>query len=296
VGFVSAAVREGYKQSMTAFLKGLAEAGFVDGKNVTIEYRWAEGHNERLPAMLADLVERRVSVIAATTTPAARAAKAATTTIPIVAESAEDFVQLGLVPSMSRPGGNITGVTQMGAVEVKKLEFMHELLPQARRFALLVNPAGSGVAQPEMARFAAAARTLGLELDILEASSEAELDDVFAKAVQLQASGLVIGNDVLFTGHTPQLADLAMRHRIAAVYRGHDYVNAGGLASYGTDLSEYYRLVGIYVGRILKGEKPADLPVLQPTKVELLINLKTAARLGIAVPTALTARADEVIE
>ncbi|HWX05266.1 MAG TPA: ABC transporter substrate-binding protein [Bradyrhizobium sp.] len=298
VGFLNAASAETYAPLAAAFRKGLDEAGYADGRNVTIEYRWAEGHNERLPALAADLVQRQVAVIAATSTPAALAAKAATATTPIVFETAADPIQLRLVASLNRPGGNVTGVTQTN-VEVgpKRLELLHELLPAARIMAFLVDPSDPAVAETTANQMLAAARTLGLELRVLNASAEEDFDAVFAKVSQLQASGLVIGaGTAIFAGRSGQLAALAARHAVPTVGANRLFVNSGGLISYGADIVDAYRLTGGYVGRILKGEKPADLPVQQATKIELRINLKAAKALGITVPLPLLGRADEVIE
>ena len=298
VGFLNAASAETYAPLAAAFRKGLDEAGYADGRNVTIEYRWAEGHNDRLPALAADLVQRQVAVIAATSTPAALAAKAATATTPIVFETAADPIQLGLVASLNRPGGNVTGVTQTN-VEVgpKRLELLHELLPAARIMAFLVDPSDPAVAETTANQMLAAARTLGLELRVLNASAEEDFDAVFAKVSQLQASGLVIGaGTAIFAGRSGQLAALAARHAVPTVGANRLFVNSGGLISYGADIVDAYRLTGGYVGRILKGEKPADLPVQQATKIELRINLKAAKALGITVPLPLLGRADEVIE
>jgi putative tryptophan/tyrosine transport system substrate-binding protein len=297
VGFINAAAAQSYKQQLSAFLKGLSEAGYVDGRNVTIEYRWAEEQNDRLPAMAADLVRRQVAVIAASSTPAALAAKAATTTIPIVFEMGGDPVQLGLVPSLNRPGGNVTGVTQSNqGMAPKRLQLLHELLPATRVMALLVNPAYPTVAETDTKEVNAAARTLGLELHVLNAGTERDFDGVFAKLIQLRAGGLVIGGGAFFTSHRERLAALALRHAVPAIFFGREFAVAGGLLSYGADIPEAYRLAGIYTGRVLKGDKPADLPVQQATKVELIINLRTAKALGITVPNTLIGRADEVIE
>ena len=297
VGFVSVASAKGYAPQLSGFLKGLSETGYVDGRNVAIEYRWAEGRTDRLPAMVADLVHRQVAVIAATTTPAALAAKAATTTIPVVFEMASDPVRLGLVRSLSRPGGNVTGVTNL-IVEVapKRLELLHELLPTASVVALLVNPTNPTVAEAYITEVQAAARTLGLELHVLNASTERDFDEVFAKLIQLRAGGLVIGGDPFFTSRSEQLAALTVHHAVPAVYQGRRFAVAGGLLSYGADSTDAYRLAGNYTGRVLKGDKPAELPVQQATKVELYINLKTAKALGVNVPNTLIGRADEVIE
>jgi putative ABC transport system substrate-binding protein len=279
-----------------AFRQGLRETGYDEGRNVAIEYRWAEGQYDRLPAMAADLIHRQVSVIAAVTTPAALAAKAATATIPIVFTTISDPVQIGLVASLSRPGGNVTGVTQLN-VEVgpKLLELLHEVVPTATIMALLVNP-GNPNAETTKRDLQAAARTLGLQLHVLNASNEGDFDAVFARLRQLRAGGLVIGGDVFFTGRSEQLAALTLRHAVPSIYQPRAFVAAGGLMTYGAIATEAYRQVGVYTGRILKGEKPTDLPVQQATKVELIINLKTAQTLGLTFPLSLLGRADEVIE
>jgi putative tryptophan/tyrosine transport system substrate-binding protein len=297
VGFLNAETAQGYARPLAAFLKGLKESGYEDGRNVGIEYRWAEGHNDRLPAMAADLVRRQVTVIAATTTPAALAAKAATATIPIVFESATDPVRFGLVASLNRPGGNVTGVTQTNAeVAPKLLELLHELLPTARVMGLLVNAASPALSGNQTKDFLAAAQTLGIELHVLNASTDSDLDAAFADLIRLRAGGLVISTDPFFTSRSEQLAALAARNAMATVYKGRDYAAAGGLLSYGTDIVDTFRLAGAYTGRILKGEKAADLPVQQAAKVELIINMKTAKALGITFPLTLLGRADEVIE
>jgi putative tryptophan/tyrosine transport system substrate-binding protein len=298
IGFLNAASAQSYAPFAAAFLKGLAEIGYVDGRNVRIEYRWAEGQNDRLPALAADLVQRQVAVIAATSTPAALAAKAATTTIPIVFETAADPVQLGLVASLNRPDGNVTGVTQTNLeIAPKRLELLHELIPSAHVMALLVDPSNPAVAETTADEMLAAARTLGLQLHVLNASNESEFDAVFAKLGQLQASGLVISaGTAFFVSRSGQLAALAAQHAVPAISAGRAFVMAGGLISYGGDIVDAYRLTGGYVGRILKGEKPADLPVQQATKIDLLINLKAAKALGITVPLTLLGRADEVVE
>jgi putative ABC transport system substrate-binding protein len=297
IGFVNPTSAQGFARPLSAFLKGLGETGYVEGRNVVVEYRWAENRNDRLPAMVADLVRRQVSVIAATSTPAAVAAKAATTTIPIVFEVGSDPIQLGLVASLRRPGGNITGATQLvQEVTPKMLELLHELLPTAHIMALLVNPASPDLAQTNTSKVLAAAHTLGLELHVLNASSERDFEGVFAKVIELRAGGLVIGAEALFTSHSEQLAAISVHHGVPTIYKGREFAAAGGLMSYGSDIWDSYRLAGIYTGRVLKGEKPAELPVQQATKVELFINLKTAKALGINVPLPLSGRADEIFE
>jgi putative ABC transport system substrate-binding protein len=265
---------------VTGFRQGLKEAGYVEGRNLTIEY----------------LVGHQVAVIVATGALASLAAKAATTTLPIVFETSGDPVKLGFVGSLSRPGGNLTGVSQLGEEEApKRLELLHELLPTARVMVLLVNPVEPS-AGDQVRVSLAAAKTLGLELHVLNASIERDFDAAFAKLTELRAGGLTIGGATLFTSHIEQLAALTVRHPIPAVYQRREFAAAGGLMSYGTNIADTHRLVGIYTGRVLKGEKPADLPVQQATKVELYINLKTAKALGITVPISLLGRADEVIE
>jgi putative tryptophan/tyrosine transport system substrate-binding protein len=297
IGFINSASPQSYARPLAAFLKGLGEAGYVDGRNVAIEYRWADYRLDRLPAMAADLVHRQVTMIAATSTQAALAAKAATAVIPIVFEMAGDPVKLGLVASLNRPGGNVTGVSQLNVeIAPKRLELLHELLPTATAMALLINPANPTLADPTRRALQAAARTLGLQLHVVNASSEGDFDAVFANVIQLRASGLVIGTDPYFTGRSEQLAALAVRHAVPTVYAWREFAAAGGLVSYGSDVTDAYRLAGIYTGRVLKGEKPTDLPVQQATRVELIINLKAAKALGISVPLPLIGRADEVIE
>ena len=298
IGFLNGAAADGYRPMVNAFRLGLQDLGFVDGQNVTIEYLWAEGHNEHLPAMAADLVRRQVAVIAATSTPAALAAKAATSTIPIVFETAADPVRLGLVASLNRPGGNLTGATQTNVeVAPKRLELLHEVLPTAHVMALLVNPSNPSVAEIATTEMQAAADTLGLELQVLKASNESDFDSMFATLTQLRAGGLIMtAGDPFFASRSRQLGGLAARHAVPAVGAGREFAVGGGLFGYGADINDAYRLAGGYVGRILKGDKPADLPVQEATKVELVINLKAAKALGIAVPIPLLGRADEVIE
>jgi len=297
IGFLNGASPHLYAHLVRAFRQGLSETGFVEGRDVAIEYRWAEGQYHRLPALAADLVRRQVTVLAATSTPAARAAKALASTIPIVFTTDGDPVQLGLVASLSRPGGNVTGVTSL-AVEVgpKRLELAHDLIPTATIMALLVNPTNP-LAEAVSRDLQAAARTLGLELHVLHASTERDFEVVFTTLVQLRAAALVIGSaDPFFTSRAEQLAALALRHAVPAIYQFREFAAAGGLVSYGGRVTDSYRQAGVYTGRILKGEKPADLPVQQSTKVELIINLKTAKALGLTIPLPLLGRADEVIE
>jgi putative ABC transport system substrate-binding protein len=296
IGFLNGASPEGYAPYVAAFHQGLKEAGYVEGQNVAIEYRWAQGQYDRLPALAADLVRRQVAVIAVGTNPAAPAAKAATATIPIVFTTGLDPVQEGLVASLNRPGGNLTGVTAL-AVEVgpKGLELLHELVPAATVIALLVNPTNPS-AEALSSDLRTAARTLGLQLHILRASTERDFDRVFATLLQLRAGGLVIGTDGFFNTQSEQLATLTVRHAVPAIFPFREFTAAGGLMSYGVSIRDLYRLVGVYTGRILRGEKPADLPVHRATKVELVINLKTAKALGLTFPITLLGRADEVIE
>jgi putative ABC transport system substrate-binding protein len=296
IGFLNADSPRGYARELSAFLKGLGESGYVDGRNVAVEYRWAENRIDRLPAMAADLVNRRVDVIAATSTPAALAAKAATTSIPIIFETGADPVLLGLVASLSRPGGNVTGITQLSLeVNPKRLQLLHELIPNVGVMALLVNPS-NGAAEFQSQKVLAAAKTLGLKLHVVNASTEHDFDSVFADLIRLQVGGLVIGGDAFFNGRVKQLAALTIQHAVPAVYQWRAFAAAGGLLSYGSELTDAYRLAGIYTGRILKGDKPSDLPVQQATKVEFFINLKTAKALGITVSLPLSGRADEVFE
>jgi putative ABC transport system substrate-binding protein len=297
IGFLGSESPDLWAARVRAFRQGLSETGYIEGQSVSIEYRWADGQNERLPALAADLVRRQVTVIAAPgSTSAALAAKAATTRIPIVFTVALDPVGLGLVPTLNRPGGNLTGASTLN-VEVgpKRLELLHELLPAARILALLINPTNPN-AEIESRGLQTAARALGLQLQILHASSEHEFDSVFATMIQLRAGGLTIGADPFFTGRSEQLATLALGHAVPAIYQFHEFAAAGGLMSYGGSFTDSFHTAGIYAGRILKGEKPADLPIQQSTKVELILNLKTAKALGLTVPLSLLARADEVIE
>ena len=295
IGFVNAGSPKGYARPLSAFLKGLGQAGYVEGRNVTIEYRWAEGQYDRLPAFVADFVQRKVNVIAGTSTQGGLAAKAAAATIPVVFTTSGDPVRLGFVTSLSRPDGNITGAAQLNVeVAPKRLELIREVLPSAVNVALLTNPT-SPLTEPLLRGLRTAAAALRLKLHVLQASSEQDLITAFAALAQLRADALVIGTDSFFTSRSEDLAALAVRHRVPAIYQYPEFTIAGGLMSYGGTITESYRLAGIYVGRILKGEKPADLPV-QVTKVELIVNLKSAKALGITFPLSVLGRADEVIE
>jgi ABC-type uncharacterized transport system substrate-binding protein len=298
IGFVHPGSAQSFARPLSAFLKGLGETGYVEGRNVAIEYRWAGDRSDQLPAMVDDLVRRQVSVLAVLgSTPAALAAKAASTTVPIVFTIAGDPVQVGLVASLNRPGGNLTGVVTLNVeIAPKRLELLHELFPTATSFALLVNPANPALAKPVSEHVQAAARMLGVKLHVLHVSSEPELDAALGTAARLQVAGLMIGPDAFFNSRIEQLAALTSRHALPAVYQWREFTAAGGLLSYGSSITDVYRQVGVYTGRILKGEKPADLPVEQTTKVELFVNLKAAKAFGITVPTALLVRADEVIE
>ena len=296
IGFLGPGSPESDANRVEGFRQGLNDTGHVEGKNLTIDYRWAEGHYDRFSTMASDLVNHKVFLIAAMSAPAALAAKAAATTIPIVFETSGDPVKLGLVASLARPGGNATGVTGLGEeVLPKRVELLHELMPKARILALMTNPAGA-FAETQAREAVAVANSLGLKLHVINASTEADLDAVFAKLIQLHAEGLVITGDILFTTHLNKLAALTFRYKVPAIYQRREFVAAGGLISYGSNLAHTHRLAGIYAGRILKGEKPADLPVQQATKVELYINLATAKALGLTIPQSVLSRADEVIQ
>ena len=296
VGFLGTTTPNDYASRVAAFHEGLKEAGYIEGQNVAMEYRWPEGRYDRLPMLAADLVRRQVAVIAAAGPPAARAAKAATSTVPIVFTNGDDPVEAGLVRSLNRPGGNITGVhlflTELNA---KKLGLMRDLLPQLQAMAALLNPTSQN-ADPQSKELQAAGRALGLHIGIFNASSESEIDAAFVAIAQQRLGALVVGNDPFFFSRREQLVALAARHAIPVVYDLREFADAGGLMTYGTNLKNAYRQAGVYVGRILKGEKLADLPVLRSTKFEFVINLKTAKALGLTFPPGLLAIADEVIE
>ena len=298
IGFLGSSSPDLFARPLSAFRQGLNETGYVEGRNVTIEYRWADGQNDRLPALAADLVRRQVNVIAAPgSTPAALAAKAATATIPVIFQVGTDPVAAGLVASLARPAGNVTGVTNVNTELVpKRLELLRELIPTAKLIALLVNPTSPFITESISKDLQSATRALGLQLHILNASTEHDFDTVFATLAQLRADVLVIAPDAMFISRSEQLGALTLRHAVPAVTQFREFAAAGGLMSYGGSFTEPTRLVGVYTGRALKGEKPADLPVMQATKVELVINLKTAKALGINVPNTLIGRADEVIE
>ena len=296
VGFVSGQSNE--ERFGAAFRKALNEAGYVEGQNVMVEYHWLDGHYDRLPALVADLVRRQVAVIATPgNTPAALAAKAATATIPIVFGVAEHPVKLGLVASLARPGGNATGVNLLSAeVVAKRLGLLHDLVPKAVRIAVLVNPANSSTAEATLRDIPEAARALGLQTQVLNASTRSEIEAVFATLLRDRADALFVAPDGFFSSRRVQFATLAARHAIPAVYSNRGYPEVGGLMSYGSDTLDYYRQAGVYTAQILKGAKPADMPVLQSTKWEFVINMQTARALGLEVPNSLQMLADEVIE
>jgi putative tryptophan/tyrosine transport system substrate-binding protein len=297
IGFLGSESPSLWASRLNAFRQGLGESGFAEGRNVAIEYLWAEGQYDRLPALASELVHRQVTLIATGTVPGVRAAKAATGTIPIVFVTAGDPVKLGFVASLNRPGGNLTGVTYLGVEEgPKRVELLHELVPKADIVALLVNPTNSALAETITRDAQHVAGSLGLQLHVLHASTEQDLNTVFATLVQSHVGGLVVGSDAFFTTRSEQLAALAARYAVPTVFESREFVAAGGLIGYGTSGLSLWHLAGAYSGRVLKGEKPADLPVQESTKAELFINLKTAKALGITMPTGLLVRADEVIE
>jgi len=297
IGFLNSSSPDPDGDRVRAYRRGLSDTGYVEGRNVTIEYRWADGRNDRLPSMAADLVQRGVNVIVTGGTPATLAAKAATTTIPIVFVLSTNPVEAGLVASLNRPGGNLTGVTGLNVeLAPKKLELLHELVPSATVLALLVNPTNAIAAKNESRAVQAAARTFGLQIHVLHASTERDFDPVFASLARLRAGALVIGSDLFFTSRSQQLAALTVRHAVPSIYQFREFAAAGGLISFGGSIVDWGHQAGIHTGRILAGAKPADLPVQQATKVELFINLKTAKALGLTIPPSLLQRADQVIE
>jgi len=296
IAFLNSGSAGGYAPMVAAFRKGLKEAGYVEGENVSIEFRWADGQYDRLAGLAADLVRRKMVVIAATSTPAAQAAKAITSTIPIVFTTGADPVELGLVANINRPGGNVTGISFLvNELTAKQLEVLHQIVPKASSIGLLINPdiayAASQVKEAEQA-----ARLLAHELVVVSAKMEREIDSAFATLVQRQAKGLITISDPFLNSRRDQIIALAARHSIPAIYPVRDYTDAGGLMSYGTSIIDTYRLVGVYTGRILSGENPANLPVLRPTKLELVINLRTAKSLRLDLPATLLAVADDAIE
>jgi len=297
IGFVGDDSSGPSADQLRAFRLGLKSTGFVEGQNVVVEYRWAKGRNDQLPTFAAEVVRRQVAVIATQTTPAVLAAKAATKTIPIVFFTAGDPVDLGLVASLSRPDSNLTGATTL-TLEVgsKWLQLLHEMVPNATSLALLINPTSPNLAESQSKDLQTAARSRGLRLHVLQASTDRDFDTVFASVAQLRAGGLVISSDSFFFSRSALLATLAVQHAVPSIFGFREFVTAGGLMSYGGSLTESFRWVGVYAGRILKGEKPADLPVQQSTKIELFINLKTAQALGLEVPPTLLTRAEDVIE
>jgi putative ABC transport system substrate-binding protein len=298
VGLLGATTAQGYAAELAAFGQGLSETGFAEGRDVTIEYRWADGQYDRLPGLAADLVSRNVAVIATIGgNAAALAAKAATPTIPIVFHGGLDPVKAGLVASLNRPGGNLTGIVTLSVdTGQKKLQLIHEVVPAATTMGILLNPANKAVTEAQSNEFQTGARALGLQLHVLNASTEREIEDAFANFKQMRVGGLAIGTDGFFVSRSEQLAALVTRYAMPAIFQYREFAAAGGLMSYGDSIRDSYRLSGVYTGRILKGEKPADLPVQQATKVELIVNLKTAKTLGLTVPMSLLTRADELIE
>ena len=296
IGYLAAGSPNSEARLHEAFVKGLGEADYADGKNTSIEYRWAENQYDRLPSMAADLVRQEVAVLAATTTPAARAAKAATSAIPIVFTTIADPVQIGFVASLNRPGGNVTGATMLSVeVSPKLMELLHGAVPFAGTMALLINPTNPN-AETQSKSIQQAALKLGVKLHVLNASTERDFEAVFAKLNELQAGGLIIGHDVFFNAQAMQLGALTVRNKLPAIYTLSEFAASGGLISYGASRADAWHQAGVYVGRILKGEKPSELPVIQPTMFEFTINLRTAKALGVSIPLTLIASADEIIE
>ena len=297
IGFLHATSPDGSTERLRGFRQGLKDIGFVEGENVAIEYRWAENQNDRLPALAADLVQRRVAVIAATSTPAALAAKAATAAIPIVFVAGEDPVKLGLVASLARPGGNLTGINFFsGELTAKRLELLRELVPAAARVAVLVNPTNAFTTETTLRDIEPAARAMRLQIKVLNASTSREIDTAFATFISERPDAVFVGLDQFLNSRRVQLVNLASRHAIPAAFSNRDIVEIGGLMSYGANIADAFRQVGVYIGRILKGAKLADLPVVQASKFELVINAQTARMIDLTVPPTLLARADEVIE
>jgi putative tryptophan/tyrosine transport system substrate-binding protein len=296
IGFLHAGFADGYAKEVNGFKEGLRETGYVEGQNIAIEYRWANGHYEQLSDLAGDLVRKGVAVIAAAPLPAAFAAKNATQAIPIVFEMAADPVSFGVVASLNRPGGNITRVVNQAiGLVAKRIELMHQLVPSATSIALLVDP-GVATSEAVVADAKKAETLLGIQIEVLKASALKEIEAAFSKAAALQARALVVGVSTVFTSHAQQIAEFASRYRVPASHEAREFAMAGGLVSYGADLPDAYRLTGVYAARILQGDRPADLPVQQAAKIEMVINLKTAKLLGITFPLALLGRADEVIE
>jgi putative tryptophan/tyrosine transport system substrate-binding protein len=296
IGFLNGTSPEGYGPFLSAFHQGLRETGYVENRNVIIEYRWAEGKYDRLPELARDLIRRGVAVIAATSTPANRIAKAATTSIPIVFTTSSDPVELGLVASLSHPGGNVTGAVTMNVeLGTKRLELLREVIPRESTILVLANPRNPNF-EAQLGDLHEAARTLGQPIRLVTVGSETEIDAAFERLAQQRAGAIIVNTDALLFSRRNQLVDLAKRYAVPAIFDRREFTAAGGLMSYGGSVTDIYRLAGVYTGRILKGEKPADLPVQQATKVELVINLKTAEALGLTFPLDLLGRADEVIE
>jgi putative ABC transport system substrate-binding protein len=297
IGFLDPRSPDGMTERLRAFRQGLKDTGYVEGDNVAIEYRWAEGQYERLPALAAELVRRQVAVIVASPTPSAFAAKSATATIPIVFLAGDDPVKLGLVSSLARPGGNLTGVNFFGAeVITKRLELLRELVPRIGRLAVLVNPSNAAISEITVRALEAAARGMGVQVQVFNAGTSREIDDAFANLVRERSDAVFVSGDAFLTSRRVQLANLAARYVIPSSFSQRDFTEAGGLMSYATNIRDTYHQAGVYVGRILKGAKPADLPVVQSSKFELVINAQTARMLGLTVPDKLLALADAVIE